>query len=244
MPSLSSTLDRRSAIRRGRIGEVAASLAPRAGLACGVDLAMLHPDTELRLVDTRIGYGVFATAPIPAGTVTWVLDRLDILLSSSLLDELDPVMAEMVVKYSWRWPDARRVLAWDFCRFMNHSCVPTCVSADLDFEVAVTDIQPGEQLTNDYASLNLERTFECQCGHAECRGLVAPDDFDGLCDEWDRRIASALSIASRVAQPLLPMSVESGRLEQRLGGTWQPPSFRERRFGSPQGDVAPTSSVT
>ena len=193
------------------------------------------------MVDTRIGYGVFATAPIPAGTITWVLDPLDTLLSASLLDELDPAMAEIVVKYTWRWPDGRRVLAWDFCRFMNHSCVPTCVSADRDFELAVTDIQSGEQLTNDYATLNIERPFECQCGHSRCRGIVAPDDFDDLCDGWDRRIASALSLAESVGQPLLPMSVEAGRLKQRLGGTWHPPSIRDRRFGSPQGDRVPRS---
>lgn len=194
---------------------------------------MLHPDTELRLVDTRIGYGVFPTAPIPAGTVTWVIDPLDRLLSTAFLDELDPAMASLAVKYSWRWPDGRRVLAWDFCRYMNHSCVPTCFSADLDFEVAVADIQPGDQVTNDYAALNIERPFECQCGHVACRGIIAPDDFDDLCDGWDRRIRSALSVGADLAQPLLPMAIEPGRLETRLRGPWRPPSIRDRRVESP-----------
>ena len=194
---------------------------------------MLHPDAELRLVDTRIGYGVFATALIPKGTITWVLDPLDRLLSPSFLDELDPTIAEIVVKYSWRWPDGRRVLAWDFCRFMNHGCVPTCSSADLDFELAVTDILPGEQLTNDYASLNIERPFECQCGHPMCRGTVSPEDFDALCDGWDQQVRAALSVAASLAQPLLQVAAEPGRLEHRLQETWRPPSIRERRIGPP-----------
>ena len=38
---------------------------------------MLHPNTELRYVDGTVGHGVFATAPIPMGTFTWVKDALD-----------------------------------------------------------------------------------------------------------------------------------------------------------------------
>ena len=132
-------------------------------------------------------------------------------------------------------PDGRRVLAWDFCRFMNHSCVPTCLSADLDFEVAVTDIQPGEQLTNDYATLNIERPFECQCGHRTCRGIVAPDDFDDRSDEWDRQIRSALGVATVVPQPLVAVAADRRRLETRLSGTWHPPSIRARQIETTAG---------
>jgi len=32
---------------------------------------MIHPDTELRLSNPRIGLGVFATHFIPKGTLTW-----------------------------------------------------------------------------------------------------------------------------------------------------------------------------
>src|SRR5881296_1655598 len=42
---------------------------------------MIHPDTELHFVDPEIGYGVFATKPIPRGTVIWTLCELDALSS-------------------------------------------------------------------------------------------------------------------------------------------------------------------
>ena len=33
---------------------------------------MIHPDTELRFISDEVGYGVFATALIGRGTITWV----------------------------------------------------------------------------------------------------------------------------------------------------------------------------
>ena len=38
---------------------------------------MIHPDTELQFINNDIGHGVVATKFIPAGTITWVLDKLD-----------------------------------------------------------------------------------------------------------------------------------------------------------------------
>lgn len=38
---------------------------------------MIHPNTELKFISNQVGYGVVATSFIPAGTITWVLDKLD-----------------------------------------------------------------------------------------------------------------------------------------------------------------------
>lgn len=38
---------------------------------------MIHPDTELRFINEKIGYGVVALKLIPRGTITWALDKLD-----------------------------------------------------------------------------------------------------------------------------------------------------------------------
>src|SRR5207244_1281605 len=37
---------------------------------------MVHPDTEIRHIDDKIGYGVVAMRFIPRGTITWVADVL------------------------------------------------------------------------------------------------------------------------------------------------------------------------
>ena len=38
---------------------------------------MIYPKTELRFISDEIGHGVVATEFIPAGTITWALDKLD-----------------------------------------------------------------------------------------------------------------------------------------------------------------------
>ena len=38
---------------------------------------MIHPKTELKFINEVVGYGVVATSFIPAGTITWVLDKFD-----------------------------------------------------------------------------------------------------------------------------------------------------------------------
>ena len=67
-------------------------------------------------------------------------------------------------------------------RFINHSCRPNC-EAQQDgariFIVAIRNIQPGVELTYDYA-LEIERghsearrrRFACRCGAPRCRGTM------------------------------------------------------------------------
>jgi hypothetical protein len=38
---------------------------------------MILPKTELQFINKEIGHSVVATEFIPAGTITWVLDKLD-----------------------------------------------------------------------------------------------------------------------------------------------------------------------
>ena len=76
-------------------------------------------------------------------------------------------------------------------RFLNHCCVPNCAivydeededlreeePTPLYLEVLAT-IQPGEQLTIDYA-WNAAGAIPCLCGHEECRGwVVDPEELD------------------------------------------------------------------
>lgn len=55
----------------------------------------------------------------------------------------------------------------------NHSCQPNTAYDGLNV-IAITDIQPGQELTLDYASFLDEHMepFECRCGAPACRGLI------------------------------------------------------------------------
>lgn len=165
---------------------------------------MIHPDTALRFVDAAIGHGVFATAPIPRGTITWTLDPLDRVMTAAELTALPEAMRFDPGRHMWVRPDGRHVLAWDIARYVNHSCQPNCLATDAGFEIAVADIAAGEQLTNDYAQLGMtpDERLDCRCGAAQCRGTVSTRAGSAIALAWRRRIAAALADMHAVAQPL------------------------------------------
>src|SRR5690242_15577324 len=109
---------------------------------------MVHPDTELRFVNPAIGWGVFATRPIPRGTLTWVLDKLDHCFTPAEFAQLPEYARLQLHKYSYMDRRGDHVLCWDHARFINHSCAANCLSVGYDFELAVRDIAAGEELTD------------------------------------------------------------------------------------------------
>ncbi len=179
---------------------------------------MIHPDTELRLANPQIGHGVFATRFIPKGTITWVRDRLDQTFTPADVARLPTAYHDIVLKYSFIDGAGRFVLCWDHARFVNHSCTPTCRSAGYDFEIAVRDIAPGEELTDDYGSLNLEYDFDCSCGLPQCRRQIRPGDLLSFADDWDRIVAEPFRLISNVPQPLWRFLEEKDTVDAALSG--------------------------
>lgn len=167
---------------------------------------MIHPDTELRHVDHEIGLGVYATRLIPRGTITWVLDALDQRIAPERLASLGRLYRPLIDRYAYLNGHGERILCWDIGRFMNHSCDANTISTGWDFDLAIRDIQAGEQITNDYTLLNLEDSFPCACGAPGCRGTVSsrPCDWDALTPLLDERVREACSDAARVEQRLWP----------------------------------------
>jgi uncharacterized protein len=163
---------------------------------------MIHPDTELRYVNDVIGYGVFATRHIPRGTITWVRDELDQAFTPDQVLRMSDLHKQVLDKYAYLDRHGDLILCWDNARFMNHSCEATCLSAGYDFEVAVRDVLPGEELTDDYGTLNLETSFLCACSLATCRGEIEPEDNIRNADRWDELLREAFPAIRRVPQPL------------------------------------------
>jgi hypothetical protein len=163
---------------------------------------MIHPDTELRYVNDVIGYGVFATRAIPRGTVIWVRDALDQKFSPDQVIHLGDRYKSTLERYGYIDRHGYTILCWDHARFMNHSCDATCLSAGYNFEVTVHDLAPGDELTDDYGTLNLEASFECACSRPQCRGWIRPDDAVRNADRWDAMLRSAFPLIREVPQPL------------------------------------------
>lgn len=179
---------------------------------------MLHPDTELRFISPRIGYGVVATRPIPRGTITWVRCALDQTFSPERVRSMAPGYVSILDKYSFVDGRGDYVLCWDLARFVNHSCAASCLSPGYEFEVAVRDIQPGEELTDDYGLLNLEDEFECHCGTPGCRQRILPEDMLGRAAIWDQQLAEPFREIGQVAQPLWEFVREKAEVEAALAG--------------------------
>jgi SET domain-containing protein len=103
------------------------------------------------------GVGVFADAPIAAGTLIWRLDpSLDRLISRDELARLEPLFQRFVERYSYPYPHDPKLLIveLDNGRFMNHSDAPNTMFSDPDAGYTLRDIAAGEELTCDYAEFD------------------------------------------------------------------------------------------
>ena len=177
---------------------------------------MVHPDTELRFVSPEMGWGVFATRLIPRGTLTWVLDVLDQRFTPTEVAAMPPYARANIEKYTYVDSRGDHILCWDHARFFNHSCEANCLSVGYEFEVAVRDILAGEELTDDYGTLNPTEPFPCACGAPRCRMQVLPDDHLRLGVEWNRLAREAFFMIRTVRQPLWPLLSEREAVEAAL----------------------------
>jgi hypothetical protein len=162
---------------------------------------MIHPDTELRFISDAIGYGVVAKKFIPKGTITWVQDELDQVFTPKRARRLSPLMQDYLETYCFTNAVGNKVLCWDNAKFVNHSFNSSCMSTAYDFEIAIRDIHPGEQLTDDYGYLNISEPFEVVDEGTE-RKVVYPDDILRYHEQWDDSIRESFGDIRSVNQPL------------------------------------------
>lgn len=177
---------------------------------------MIHPDTELRFINDKIGYGVVATKSIPKGTITWALDRLDRIYTPAGIRTMAPVYRQIMDKYTYRNPQGNFVFCWDHARYINHSSNANCITTAYEFEIAVRDIHPGEELTDDYGYLNLEEPFEVLPEPGSNRTIIYPDDLIRLYPVWDEKLLAAFPELEKVDQPLFEILDETTREKARL----------------------------
>lgn len=164
---------------------------------------MMFPHIKLKYIDENIGFGVFATKFIPKGTITWALDELDNLFEPEYVKNLDKYRRRILHKYSYRNRHGQYILCWDLGRYVNHSYRANCRATAYDFEVAIRDIHPGEQLTSDYGTMNIGTAFRGIPEKGINRKRVRPDDLLYYYKEWDDEVLEALKYFHHVEQHLL-----------------------------------------
>jgi hypothetical protein len=169
---------------------------------------MIHPSTVLKFIGKEVGYGVVATEFIPAGTITWVLDKLDRAFSQNDFEKLEPAYQNILDIYTFRNNKGNLILCWDNGRFVNHSFNSNCLTTAYDFEVAIRDIQPGEQLTDDYGYLNITHPFR-GIDEGTKRKVVYPNDLLKYYKVWDKKLLAVMPAILEVNQPLKPIFSDS-----------------------------------
>lgn len=162
---------------------------------------MIHPDTKLEFISPEVGYGVVATHLIPTGTVTWVLDKLDREFDPEEVESFEPVYRQILDTYCYRNNRGKLILCWDHARFVNHSFNSNCLTTAYDFEIAIRNIMPGEQLTDDYGYLNIDTPFR-GIDEGTRRKIVYPDDLPKYYKVWDKKLKHAFKNLSGRSQPL------------------------------------------
>jgi len=190
---------------------------------------VLHPHTEVRRIDSEIGFGVFANALIPKGTITWCRDELELSFSQERLNKMTKFYQDLVVHFCFRDAGGNYVLCWDFARYMNHSCDcnVTCIGTLCD--IAKRDIKPGEQLTCDYSLHNLPDDFTCSCGAPQCRDVIRAADLPKLIPAIDAKVKDVVAIMSKVPQPVFEMMLPGDlkRVQDIIAGREKIPSAVE-----------------
>lgn len=174
---------------------------------------MIHPHTERRLVNPVIGFGVFATAPIPRGTIVYARDALEIAVTPAQYAALDDRHRVVVDRYSYRDEHGDRIVSWDDAKYVNHRCECNTMSTGYGFEIAIADIAAGEEMTDEYGLFNPDEEMPVACGCNSCRGVVKPDDPQRFAPVWDRKVRLALARLPHVDQPLWEVVDLPTRLE-------------------------------
>ena len=162
---------------------------------------MIHPHTELKWISKDIGYGVVATQFIPAGTITWALDRLDREFTADKFKKMPQLYKNILETYCYRNNKGNYVLCWDNGRYVNHSFKSNCLTTAYNFEIAIQDIQPGEELTDDYGYLNVSEPFR-GVDEGTRRKTVYPDDLLKHYKGWDKKLVQNFPKIPKVDQPL------------------------------------------
>lgn len=168
---------------------------------------MIYPKTELKFINNEVGYGVVATEFIPAGTITWALDKLDREFSPVEFQTMEPIYQNILDTYTFRNRHGHFVLCWDNGRYVNHSFNSNCLTTAYDFEIAIRDIQVGEQLTDDYGYLNIGAPFR-GIDEGTKRKVVYPDDLVRYSKIWDKKLLKVFDRIPKLNQPLKELITE------------------------------------
>ena len=106
------------------------------------------------------------------------------------------------------------------------------MSTGYGFEIAIRDILPNEEITDEYGMFNLEEEMPLSCAQPNCRQKVGKCDLDAYFAHWDEQVQTALELVHDMDQPLYPLIETNTReaLERYLSHLEEYRSVRSLKF--------------
>lgn len=125
-----------------------------------------------------VGRGLFASEAIRRGEIVCVkgghlLDHATLERHSSVVNDAELQVADDLYLAPLTADEFEGVMM-----FLNHSCEPNVgIQGQIVF-VAMRDVEAGEELTLDYATIDHDAgPMACRCGATACRGVVSGEDW-------------------------------------------------------------------
>ncbi len=161
---------------------------------------MIIPQARVVWISEEMGYGLFATQPIKKGTITFVQDGLDIVIPTDQFIQVDIRLKDYVEKYAYEDFLGNLVISWDLGKYMNHSDHANTLSTGFGFEIAVRDIEEGEEITDDYRIFSTHH--DTKTWHMGPKTTDLEPWPDELLTHWNHQVQSAIQRLGDIEQPL------------------------------------------
>jgi uncharacterized protein len=141
------------------------------------NLSYLSPKTIVKESPIH-GRGLFACAPIAQGEIVAI--KGGYIFDGATLREVETRLgpAEIPVAEDFSIGPLTEGERDGGMLFSNHSCDPNIgIQGQIVF-LALRDIQPGEELTHDWATTDDDTyAMPCNCGAQHCRGIITGQDW-------------------------------------------------------------------
>ena len=182
---------------------------------------MIHPHTRVAQTNSRSGYGVFATEFIPKGTIIYIQNSVGTSISLVKFYCCEEDMQQKIRKCSYSTSDGYRKINFDFGDYFQKAEHSNILDTNWGFEIAVENIQIGEEITRPISILDYTNDRDESLGFNGYFGQFNHTDFQRKDGDIQQKMRNALLIYPHLVQPLAEfLKTDIARKVMQLQDNW------------------------